>query len=55
MRKLNRFDEMEHKIQVEELGSLNTSLGNAIAQSSITKEDLRNVKGLYGEKEIGLY
>ena len=46
--------EQIHKILVEELGSINTSLGDAITQSSITKEDLRNVKGLYGEKEIEL-
>ena len=47
------FDEMEqrHKILVEELGSLNPSLGVAIAGCSVTKEDLRKVKESYEKKE----
>ena len=52
-RMVDRFDEMEqrHTILVEELGSLNSSLGVAIAGCSVTKEDLRKVKESYEKKE----
>ena len=43
--------EQRHKILVEGLGSLNSSLGVAIAGCSVTKEDLRKVKESYEKKE----
>ena len=46
--------EQRHKVLVEQLGSLNSSLGVAIAGCSVTKEDLRKVKESYEKKENGL-